>query len=118
MTASEQRTSAGFAELAVHDAAPAGVISANAGVVPAAGQAVLAPAVVTTVPVDKKEFKGADPWVMISGFSIKIDGGVSGFSQLETNCVGQSFIRSYATLTAATDTSNVSQSYYGTTKVS
>ena len=74
--------------------------------------------VVTTVPVDKAVFKGTDPWVMVSGFSIKIDGGVNGHTHLEDACVGQSFIRSYATLTASTDTSNVSQSYYGTIKAS
>ena len=65
----------------------------------------------------RKEFKGADPWVMISGFSIKIDGGMHTLTEWEDNCIGQSFIRSYATLTASTDISNVSQSYYGTTKV-
>jgi hypothetical protein len=74
--------------------------------------------IVTTVPVDKADFKGTDPWVMVSGFSIKIDGGVSALSQLETGCIGKSFIRSYATLTASTGTSNVSQSYYGTIKAS
>ena len=42
---------------------------------------------VIVVPVDKKEFKSPDPWVMISNFHVKIDG-----------CVGQSFIRSYASL--------------------
>jgi hypothetical protein len=73
------------------------------------------PSIVTTVPVDTKEFSGGDPWVMISAFSITIDGGVS--SHQDTGCIGQSFIRSYATLTAWTDTSNVTQSYYGTTKV-
>jgi hypothetical protein len=99
------------------DTAPPAILSGNIGVVPAAGLAYLAPGVVTIVPVDKKEFKGGDPWVMISGFSIKIDGGVNAMSQLETGCIGKSFIRSYATLSASTDTSNVSQSYYGTAKV-
>jgi hypothetical protein len=65
----------------------------------------LKPGIVNIVPVSKKEFKGSDPWVMISGFSIKIDG-----------CIGQSFIRSYATLTRSTDTSDIILSYYGTTK--
>lgn len=58
-----------------------------------------------TGPVTKKEFKGTDPWVMISGFSLKIDG-----------CVGKSFIRSHALLTKSTDTSDAILSYYGTTK--
>ena len=47
----------------------------------------LKPGIINIVPVSKKEFKGADPWVSISGFHIKIDG-----------CVGESFIRSYAVL--------------------
>ena len=47
----------------------------------------LKPGIINMVPVTKKEFKGADPWVTISGFHVKIDG-----------CVGESFIRSYAVL--------------------
>lgn len=65
----------------------------------------LKPGLVIVVPVDKKEFKGANPWVMISNFHVKIDG-----------CVGQSFIRSYATLTRVTDQSDVVLSYVGVTK--
>jgi hypothetical protein len=65
----------------------------------------LKPGFVIVVPVTKKQFKGADPWVMISNFHVKIDG-----------CVGQSFIRSYATLTRVTDLSDVVLSYVGTTK--
>lgn len=63
------------------------------------------PGLVLTVPVIKKNFKGANPWVMISNFHIKIDG-----------CVGQSFIRSYAVLTRMTDLSDVVLSYVGVTK--
>jgi hypothetical protein len=63
------------------------------------------PGLVITVPVIKKQFKGANPWVMISNFHIKIDG-----------CVGQSFIRSYAVLTRMTDLSDVVLSYVGVTK--
>jgi MspA len=65
----------------------------------------LKPGLVNIVPVDKKEFKGNAPWVMIANFHIKIDG-----------CVGQSFIRSYATLTRQTDQSDVVLSWIGTTK--
>jgi MspA len=65
----------------------------------------LKPGLVIVVPVDKKEFNGPDPWVMISNFRVKIDG-----------CVGQSFIRSYATLTRETDQSDVVLSYVGVTK--
>ncbi|BBX86087.1 MspA family porin [Mycolicibacterium aubagnense] len=64
----------------------------------------LKPGFVIVVPVNKKEFKGANPWVMISDFHVKIDG-----------CVGQSFIRSYATLTRQTDQSDVVLSYVGPT---
>lgn len=65
----------------------------------------LKPGFVIVVPVIRKEFKGANPWVMISDFHIKIDG-----------CVGQSFIRSYSTLTRITDESDVVLSYVGSTK--
>jgi MspA len=65
----------------------------------------LKPGLVIVVPVVKKEFKAPNPWVMISNFHVKIDG-----------CVGQSFIRSYATLTRVTDQSDVVLSYVGVTK--
>jgi hypothetical protein len=65
----------------------------------------LKPGLVNIVPVDKKEFKGNAPWVMVANFHIKIDG-----------CVGQSFIRSYATLTRQTEQSDVVLSWVGTTK--
>ena len=64
----------------------------------------LKPGFVIVVPVVKKQFRGANPWVMISNFHVKIDG-----------CVGQSFIRSYATLTRVTDLSDVVLSYVGET---
>ena len=65
----------------------------------------LKPGLVIVVPVDRKQFRGPHPWVMISDFPVKIDG-----------CVGQSFIRSYATLTRVTDQSDVVLSYLGVTK--
>ncbi|MBX9640964.1 MAG: MspA family porin [Mycobacteriaceae bacterium] len=65
----------------------------------------LKPGFVVVVPVVRKEFNGPNPWIMISDFHIKIDG-----------CVGQSFIRSYSTLTRITDESDVVVSYVGTTK--
>ena len=65
----------------------------------------LKPGFVIVVPVSKKQFRGANPWVMISNFHVKIDG-----------CVGQSFIRSYSTLTRVTDQSDVMLSYVGVTK--
>ena len=86
---------------------PGIALSGSIGLLPAAGLTVnLKPGVVNIIPVTKKQFTGGDPWVMISGFSLKIDG-----------CVGKSFLRSYATLTRSTDTSDVIQSYYGTTRI-
>jgi len=66
----------------------------------------LKPGIINIVPVTKKDYEGADPWVMISNFHVKIDG-----------CVGQSFIRSYAFLTRSTKMSDAIVAYYGTTKV-
>ena len=66
----------------------------------------LKPGIINIVPVDKKEFKGAEPWVMISNFHVKIDG-----------CVGQSFIRSYVTLTRQTEESDAVLSWLGNTKI-
>lgn len=65
----------------------------------------LRPGLINTVPVGRKEFTGHDPWVSISGFNVKIDG-----------CVGESFIRSNAVLTHATDQSDSILGYYGTTR--
>jgi hypothetical protein len=65
----------------------------------------LKPGLVIVVPVVKREFKGPNPWIIITGFHVKIDG-----------CVGQSFIRSYATLNQVTDQSDVVLSYVGVTK--
>ena len=65
----------------------------------------LKPGIINIVPVDKKEFKGNDPWVTVSNFHVKIDG-----------CVGQSFIRSYAVLTRQTDQSDAVLSYVGVAK--
>jgi hypothetical protein len=65
----------------------------------------LKPGIVNVVPVSKKQFTGNDPWIMVDGFRIKIDG-----------CVGESFIRSYAFLTRSTDQSDAITSWYGVTK--
>lgn len=65
----------------------------------------LKPGIINTVPVTKKQFKGAEPWVSISNFRIKIDG-----------CVGESFVRSYATLAKSTDSGDAILSWYGATK--
>ena len=65
----------------------------------------LKPGIINMVKVTEKQFVGADPWVMVAGFRIKIDG-----------CVGESFIRSYAVLTRSTDLSDAVLAYYGETK--
>ena len=65
----------------------------------------LKPGLVNVVPVTKKEFTGADPWVMVSHFRVKIDG-----------CVGESFIRSYAFLSRSTAMSEAVLAWYGVTK--
>lgn len=65
----------------------------------------LKPGLINVVPVTKKAYKGTKPWVSISNFRTKIDG-----------CVGESFIRSYATLTRSTDEGEAILSWYGVTK--
>jgi hypothetical protein len=66
----------------------------------------LKPGSVTAVQVDKKTFQGTDPRIIIGDFRIKVDG-----------CDGQSFLRSYATLTSSTDNTDDVVSYLGVTKV-
>lgn len=65
----------------------------------------LKPGIINTVPVTKKQFESTEPWVSITGFRIKIDG-----------CVGESFIRSYATLAKSNKAGDAILSWYGTTK--
>ena len=67
---------------------------------------VLKPGVVNIVPVDKKSFKGMVPRITVTGLRIKFD-----------MCAGQSFIRSYATMTASTDNTDDVITYLGVTKV-
>jgi hypothetical protein len=63
------------------------------------------PGTVSTVTVDKKDYKAAPVRVTLKDTHIKVDG-----------CVGQSFIRSYATLTSATTDTDDIVAYYGVTK--
>ena len=65
----------------------------------------LKPGIINNVPVTKKEYKGSEPWVSISNYHVKIDG-----------CVGESFIRSYATLTKSTELGDAILSWWGVTK--
>jgi hypothetical protein len=66
----------------------------------------LKPGTVNIVSVDKKSFKGTVPRIQITGLRIKFD-----------MCAGQSFIRSYATLTSSTDNTDDVITYLGVTKV-
>jgi hypothetical protein len=63
------------------------------------------PGTVSTVTVDKKDYKAAPVRVTLKDTHIKVDG-----------CVGQSFLRSYATLTISTDDTDDVDAYYGVTK--
>jgi hypothetical protein len=63
------------------------------------------PGTVSTVTVDKKTFKAAPVRVTLKDTHIKVDG-----------CVGQSFLRSYATLTSSTTDTDDVVAYYGLTK--
>jgi hypothetical protein len=65
----------------------------------------LKPGLINTIPVTKKKFESAAPWVSISGFRIKIDG-----------CVGESFVRSYAILAKSDKAGDAILSWYGVTK--
>lgn len=65
----------------------------------------LKPGIIESVPVTKKRYTGAAPWISIDNFRVHIDG-----------CVGESFIRSYAILTKSTDEGEAILSWYGTTK--
>lgn len=65
----------------------------------------LKPGTVQQVSVDKKSFKAAPARVTLKDTHIKIDG-----------CAGQSFLRSYATLTSSTTDTDDVVAYYGVTK--
>ena len=84
---------------------PDGLVPAIAGNIGGGITVGLKPGIINNVPVTKKEYKGAEPWVSISNFHVKIDG-----------CVGESFIRSYATLTHSTEQGEAVLSWFGVTK--
>jgi hypothetical protein len=69
------------------------------------GKIYLKPGTVTTVAIDKKSFKGKTARVSVTGVRIKTD-----------QCAGQSFIRSYATMTSSTDNTDDVITYLGVTK--
>jgi hypothetical protein len=69
------------------------------------GKVYLKPGTVNIVPLDKKSFKGTGTRITITGVRVKFD-----------QCAGQSFIRSYATLTSSTDNTDDVITYLGVTK--
>jgi len=83
---------------------PLGLVGAGSGL---AGQVAvnLKPGVIINVPVVKKNYKGVAPEVEFRDFRVKIDG-----------CVGESFIRSYATLSRSTPQVEDVVSWFGVTK--
>ena len=97
--------SIGYFGLDFPGALPDGLVPAIAGNIGGGITVGLKPGIINNVPVTKKEYRGAEPWVSISNFHVKIDG-----------CVGESFIRSYATLTKSTELGDAILSWYGVTK--
>ncbi|WP_422748837.1 MspA family porin [Mycobacterium sp. WMMD1722] len=69
------------------------------------GKVYLKPGTVTSVALNKKSFKGTSTRISLTGVRIKTD-----------QCAGQSFIRSYATLTSSTDNTDDVITYIGFTK--
>lgn len=69
------------------------------------GKVYLKPGTVTTVALDKKTYKGTSTRITLTGVRVKTD-----------QCAGQSFIRSYATLTSSTDNTDDVITYLGVTK--
>lgn len=63
------------------------------------------PGKVLNIPVDKKKYKAAPVRITLKDIHIKVDG-----------CVGQSFLRSYATLTSSSTSADDVVAYYGVTK--
>lgn len=84
---------------------PDGIVPGLGGNIAGGVTVGLKPGLINVVPVTKKDYTGAEPWVMVSKFRVKIDG-----------CVGESFIRSYAFLTRSTDQSEAVLAWYGVTK--
>jgi hypothetical protein len=83
---------------------PIGILGAGAGFSGQIGVN-LKPGIINNVPVTKKSYKGSSPGVEIRELRVKIDG-----------CVGQSFIRSYATLSRSTPEVEDIVSWFGVTK--
>ena len=84
---------------------PVGIVGSGVGANAIVGVS-LKPGIINNVPVTKKTYKGAAPEAVVSNFRVKIDG-----------CVGESFIRSYATLANSTAEAEDIVSWFGVTKV-
>ncbi len=84
---------------------PVGIVGAGIGANAVVGVS-LKPGIINNVPVTKKTYKGAAPEAVVSNFRVKIDG-----------CVGESFIRSYATLANSSAEAEDIVSWFGVTKV-
>ena len=88
----------GYVFAAVGLAGGAALITGQIGVT-------LKPGIINNIPVAKKSYKGTAPEVEVGDLRVKIDG-----------CVGESFIRSYATLSSSTAEVEDIVSWYGVTK--
>jgi hypothetical protein len=97
--------SIGFIGLDFPNVVADGILPGIAGTFNGAITVGLKPGIINVVPVTKKPYTGAEPWVSISNFRVKIDG-----------CVEESFIRSYAMLSHETDSGEAILSWYGITK--
>ena len=84
---------------------PIGIAGAGVGTNATVGVN-LKPGIINNIAVTKKAYKGAAPEVVVSDYRVKIDG-----------CVGESFIRSYATLANSTAEAEDIVSWFGVTKV-
>jgi hypothetical protein len=84
---------------------PVGIVGSGVGANAIVGVS-LKPGIINNVPVTKKTYKGAAPEAVVSNFRVKIDG-----------CVGESFIRSYATLANSSAEAEDIVSWFGVTKV-
>ncbi len=84
---------------------PVGIVGSGVGANAIVGVN-LKPGIINNVPVTKKTYKGAAPEAVVSNFRVKIDG-----------CVGESFIRSYATLANSSAEAEDIVSWFGVTKV-
>ena len=87
--------------MCIRDSLPTGVSFPISGTIEIHAK----PGTVSNVTVDKKTFKAAPVRVTLKDTHVKVDG-----------CVGQSFIRSYATLTSSTTDTDDVAAYYGVTK--